>query len=198
MNWSGRRGSSILLQHLELGQNRAANVMTRQPRSAAGRRATGSGWDAALAAYGSYTTWSRWKGRTRNRVLRAVCAVLSGGGTRKWPPADRGGLIFACAAIGPELTIAQGARATNRVLGLTTCGTPTITWNGDERSRAGGVTELAVPTAARRSRTRCIADGRSVRRLTLPWGAAVIGLDGSDASPLWGRVGGARQRLLPK
>ena len=137
---------------------------------------------AALQAYGSYigTLVEVEIGPDQKiRVLRAVCAVDCGRVVN--PELVRqqieGGLIFGlAAAIGPELTIEQGAPLAQNLgaLGLPTLAdTPTITVElVTSEAEPGGVTELAVPTAAPAIANALHAlTGERVRRLPLRVGS---------------------------
>ncbi len=168
-----------------LGQNpRLANVLTMATALGGWDGGpTGSGMGiAALAAYGSYigTLVEVEIGPDQKvRVLRAVCAVDCGRVVN--PELVRqqveGGLIHGiAAAIGPELTIEQGAPLAQNLgaLGLPTLAdTPTITVElVPSEAEPGGVTELAVPTAAPAIANALHAlTGERVRRLPLRVGS---------------------------
>ncbi len=168
-----------------LGQNqRLANVLSMA--TALG------GWDggppgsgmgiAALNAFGSYIATLvevEIAADQRVRVLRAVCAVDCGRVVN--PELVRqqieGGLIHGiAAAVGPELVVEQGLPMARTLgdLGLPVlANAPSVTVElVDSEEEPGGVTELAVPTAAPAIANALHAlTGERVRRLPLRMGS---------------------------
>lgn len=168
-----------------LGQNpRLANVLTMATALGGWDGGpTGSGMGlAALAAYGSYIATLvevEIAADQQVRVLRAVCAVDCGRVVN--PELVRqqieGGLIHGiAAATGPELAVERGFPLAQTLgdLGLPTLAdAPTITVElVRSEAEPGGVTELAVPTAAPAIANALHAlTGERVRRLPLRVGS---------------------------
>jgi isoquinoline 1-oxidoreductase beta subunit len=169
-----------------LGQNpRLANVLTMATALGGWDGGpTGSGMGlAALSAFGSHIATLvevEIAADQRVRVLRAVCAVDCGRVVN--PDLVRqqieGGLIHGiAAALGPELTLEQGlplARTLGDLALPTLASAPSVTVElVTSDAEPGGVTELAVPTAAPAIANALHAlTGERVRRLPLRIGSS--------------------------